>query len=377
MNDAPRRWWNILDKALCSYGMVPTRADTLDSGTTQATSQLNRVCGEKQMLRSEKMLDPIAGSPATRKTVARIIDLFVDDLFVTSGTEMEQRVPARLGKDFQVGSEDWNDVTPQDKEFVGRRILNRDRASRVSQQKAIDDMEEIPVERNTKDDLHCTPAMHTRYRSLVGQINWLQSRTQFQCCYKFSRCALKAASPTIGDVNNKLARQLKSQPVKLQFWPLTGALRIRLPDASYRQGGMAVFLAESRERSSKDGVSYGCLIDDESQKIIRTVLSTTVAKLFSFMKCFGSCQFLRGLWMNISGEVANIHMRTDAKNLATTARTIHLPELKETINMISMLRKACSRSIHYLAHIPTQNCLADCLTKSIGDGRPFDYSREN
>ena len=76
------------------------------------------------------MLDPIAGSPATRKTVARIIDLFEDDLFVTSGTEMEQRVPARLGKDFQVGSEDWNDVTSQDKEFVGRRILNQDRASR-------------------------------------------------------------------------------------------------------------------------------------------------------------------------------------------------------------------------------------------------------
>ena len=27
MNDAPRRRWNILDKALRSYGMVPTRAD--------------------------------------------------------------------------------------------------------------------------------------------------------------------------------------------------------------------------------------------------------------------------------------------------------------------------------------------------------------
>ena len=27
MNDAPRRWWNILDKALRSCGMVPTRAD--------------------------------------------------------------------------------------------------------------------------------------------------------------------------------------------------------------------------------------------------------------------------------------------------------------------------------------------------------------
>ena len=33
--------------------------------------------------------------------------------------------------------------------------------------------------------------------------------------------------------------------------------------------------------------------------------------------------------------------------------------------MISMLRKeACSGNIHDLAHIPIQNCLADCLTKS-------------
>ena len=69
--------------------------------------------------------------------------------------------------------------------------------------------------------------------------------------------------------------------------------------------------------------------------------------------------------MEISGEVANFHMRTDAKNLVTTARTIHLPEQKEIIHMISMLRKeACSGSIHDLAHTPTQNCLADCLTKA-------------
>ena len=125
-----------------------------------------------------------------------------------------------------------------------------------------------------------------------------------------------------------------------------------------------MFLAESRERSSRDGMSYGSLIDYESQKIKKTVLSTIVAEVYSFMKCFGSCQFLRGLWMDISGDVANLHRRTDAKNLVTTARTIHLLEQKETIHMISMLRKeACSGSIHDLAHIPTQNCLVDCLAK--------------
>ena len=177
--------------------------------------------------------------------------LFVDDLFGTGGTEMEQRVLARLRKDLQVGSEDWSDVT-----FTRQRIRwMKDSQSggciEVGQQKAIDELEEIPVERNTKEDLHCTPAMHTRYRSLLGQINCLQSTTQFQCCYKFSRCASKAASPTIGDVKalDKLARRLKSQPLKLQFWPLTGPLRINgYPDASHRnnedgssQRGMTVF----------------------------------------------------------------------------------------------------------------------------------------
>ena len=126
-----------------------------------------------------------------------------------------------------------------------------------------------------------------------------------------------------------------------------------------------MFLPESRERSSKDGMSCGSLVDYESQRIKKAVLSTTVAELYSFMNCFGSCQFLRGLWMDLSGEVADIHMRTDAKNLVTTARKIHLLEQKETIQMISMLGKeACSGSVHDLAHVPTQNCLADCLTKA-------------
>ena len=49
-----------------------------------------------------------------------------------------------------------------------------------------------------------------------------------------------------------------------------------------------MFLAESRDRSSRGGMAYGSVID-------------------------------------FFGQVANIHMRTDAKNLAAAARTIHLP----------------------------------------------------
>ena len=83
-------------------------------------------------------------------------------------------------------------------------------------------------------------------------------------------------------------------------------------------------------------------MDYESQ-IRRATLSTTVAELYSLMKCFGACQFIRGLWMDISGEASPIHMRTDAHNLVSTASTTHLLEQKETIHMVQMLcKETCS-----------------------------------
>ena len=97
--------------------------------------------------------------------------MFVDDFFGTSGYEMKQRVLTRLRKDFQVVSEDWNDVV-----FAGQRIRwTQDSQNgsyiEVSQDKAINELEEIPVERNTKENLHCTLSMHTMYRSPLGQVN--------------------------------------------------------------------------------------------------------------------------------------------------------------------------------------------------------------
>jgi hypothetical protein len=108
----------------------------------------------------------------------------------------------------------------------------------------------------------------------------------------------------------------------------------------------------------------GSLVDYESSKIKRTTLSTTVAELYSFMKCYGTCLYLKGLWQDLSGTEVKIHMRTDAHNLVTTAGTTHLPEQKETIHMIQMLRKESnSGRIDDLAHVVTADCLSDCLTK--------------
>ena len=434
LNDAPRLWWNRLDKALRSYGLIPTRADRCcyvlysdaksmarkaDPSVWEAKAAFSEpllLLGSENPLpgawktserhahqsnsdkapeRSEfdlekaldLLLDPISGSKAHGRTVEGVVTIHVDDAMMTGTKKFTTQVIDALRREFKVGSEDLNDVM-----FVGQRVrwMHRDQPSKrfiqVDQEKKIEELSEVTFDTSLRDAIQCTPDLHRQYRSVLGQINWLQSRTQFQSCYAFSRCASAAAAPTIGDIRalNKLVRRIRAEVVMLRFWPLKGRCRlIGYPDAAYRnnadkssQRGQTIFMGEPRRTNVKD--VKGSLIDYESQKIKKTVLSTTVSELYAFMKCFGTCQFLRGLWMDISGTAAEVHMRTDANNLVTTASTTHLPEQKETIHMINQLRhEACSGSIDDLAHVVSVDCMADCLTKTSAKADPLVKSVES
>ena len=414
LNDAPRLWFNKLDKKLTSYGLVPTRADrccyVLYSEKKKAHFQSDEVidCSPEHLGPSiweanlssafraldiksqsqakdldidgalELLLDPITGSKAHGKTVEGIVTIHVDDCFMCGTDKFMRDVVGKLRKDFQVGSEDKNDIM-----FVGQRIrwVNKGKPGsfiQVDQEKKVEELGEVTVDASLRDNLPCTPDYHKQFRSVLGQINWLQSRTQFQSCYLFSRSASACAGPTYGDLRalNKLVRKIRAEVVKLQYWKLSGHCRIvGYPDAAYRnnadkssQRGQVIFIAEPRKPGTVN--PRGSLVDYESQKIKRTVLSTTVSELYAFMKCYGTCQFLRGLWMDLSAEVAEVHMRTDANNLVTTASTTHLPEQKETIHMINQLRtEAISGQIDDLAHVISVDCLADCLTKASADSK--------
>ena len=100
---------------------------------------------------------------------------------------------------------------------------------------------------------------------------------------------------------------------------------------------MVIFMAEPGKEKSKN--THGSLIFFESTKIKRTTLSTTVAELYALMKCYGTCQMLRGLIKDITGLSSEIHMRTDANNLVTTASTTHVPEQQEAIILLRCLGK--------------------------------------
>ena len=392
LNDAPRRWWQVVDKALLSYGLVPTRADRctyilygdkMSSKDTSLSKSFRKTSTSNDPVQDaiDMLLDPVAQNNAQGRRPHGFICLHVDDFFMAGDKVFADKVLASIRKDFNVGSEDKNDIM-----FVGQRIKWKTHDKQgpyisCDQKLAVDAVEEIKFDKHLKDNIACNPQMHTAYRSVLGQLNWLQSRTQVHLCYKFSRCASAASSPTIGDVReiNKVVRTMKSQYVDARFWPLKGSQRILgFPDASYRnnsdkssQRAHVIYLAEERQpynsrySEKKDSsATRGSIIDYESHKITTTTQSTTVAELQALMRCFGTCLFLRALWADVSGQILPIHLRTDANNLVTTAQTTHLPEQKETHHLIQMLRhESNTGNIDDLSHVASEFCLADPLTK--------------
>ena len=159
LNDAPRRWFNIIDHSLRSYGCVPTRGDrstyVLYSNSCRAsenekvsTETVSKVA-DNDML--DRILDPHRGNNSKGFAPCGVICLHVDDLFMAGKKEFDNRVLERLRADYNIGSEDTNGIA-----FVGQRIRwvkgNGATAShiQVDQQLAVDDLHEIVFERSLR-----------------------------------------------------------------------------------------------------------------------------------------------------------------------------------------------------------------------------------
>ena len=90
LNDAPRRWWNRLDSALRSHGMIPTRADcccyvyhsrSKQKPGSKGSPDVHFDLPEQVTKAIESLTDPITGSPSHGKTVSGAICLHVDNIF--------------------------------------------------------------------------------------------------------------------------------------------------------------------------------------------------------------------------------------------------------------------------------------------------------
>ena len=175
LNDAPRRWWNILDSALRSYGLVPTRADRCCASVDYG-KQLPKPAMESSNTFDlegavDYLMDPVSGNNAKNRQVHGALSLHVDDLLMTGDDVFEKEIMGRLRKDFQVGSEDKNDCLS-----VGQRIQWKQDDKHgwyinVHQNVAIDELQEITFDKHLKDDIPLTPQMQVTIANAVP--HWL------------------------------------------------------------------------------------------------------------------------------------------------------------------------------------------------------------
>eukprot|EP00971_Amphidinium_carterae_P048402 954219-Amphidinium_carterae.1 len=130
------------------------------------------------------LLDPIVGSPSRHKKVCGYVVMHVDDLVIAGSTVFLDWLIAELKKEYEIGSLEWDDDV------------------------AIEELNEGLIPKNVPDGERLNPEFHTEYRSVLGKLNWLQSRTQFHISYAFSRLASARAAPTVKDMKelNKAVR---------------------------------------------------------------------------------------------------------------------------------------------------------------------------
>jgi len=126
----------------------------------------------------------------------------------------------------------------------------------VDQERGIEELGEMDFDKKLRDTDFCQPASIPNTIVCLGRLTGCNQGHNIKACYRFSRCASAAASPTIADVKqlNKLVRSIRSEPCVLKYWPVKGKLRlIGYPDAAYRnnadnssQRGQTIFLVEER-----------------------------------------------------------------------------------------------------------------------------------
>ena len=101
--------------------------------------------------------------------------------------------------------------------FCGQRIIKQGTTVTVHQDLCIEDLHEALIPKG-KDTDSLVGFDLTEYRSVLGKLKWLQSRTQFHISYHFSRCVSASASATILDAKGLIDEDCLrvSSPSKLK-----------------------------------------------------------------------------------------------------------------------------------------------------------------
>jgi len=378
LNDAPRRWWNVLTDYMKELGCQST---DLDIALMTWSPPEKRTFKSKDM-KAAKFVncldeeDPVT-SLLDGEHSEGIISLHVDDLGTSGTPRFWKEVIEPLTAKFKVGSARSGSFKHCGKEVETRRTENGKYEIAIHQREYIEGMELCNVRVNLADEALVDKDEHSSFRMVVGQLQWYQTQTGVEHAFDVNRLARKLSAPTAGDCRaaNRLVAKVKSQaPFRELVYRDVGPKRHLVifadsgfrtnPDKTSQCGFICLITGEPDQQQPVARAPIAGLIDWKSHRIARVCHSTTAAELLCVSAAVQVGDFYRGLMKNLGLLKGPCNVVSDAQTVTSSSETDTTPTQKNLMSDISLIRQRVRRpTMTRLKHGSSEEQLADGMTK--------------
>ena len=338
--DAPRRFFLRLQACILEFGLSQS---TFDSSFYYLRSRSHGLVG--------------------------MVCCHVDDILFSGTEPFLNNFLASMEKSFSYGTLLKNDI-----QYCGTRIVKEYRKISVSQHEYVQNINPIPIPRNSHDTTILSEELSDQLRTVVGQIGWLATRSRPDLAFAASTGIMKSDHYCIAhlkNVNKHISNALNHPEVCLVFIPqkqhvsfvcYTDASFGNLPNGN-SQGAQLIFLTST---DTLTNTSRRCsLLDWRSAKLQRVTRSTLASETLSLSDGVDQVLYLRNIFEELTGIRIPVSMYCDSRSLVQAIYTDkqHVTE-KRLLSDINAVRQSVSRKeLVGVFFCPTHCMLADSLTK--------------
>ena len=296
--------------------------------------------------------------------------MHVDDYLWGGSANFVNLVISKLSKEFMIGQQ-----SSEIFKYIGLEINQNDKGITLSQNEYVKSVQPIQISagRANQKSVPCNEIEMKKFRSLVGQINWLSTQSRPDLSFDALELSCNMSHPRVEHIlqGNKCLKKMSMSECYMQF-PNLGDLKkvqlvclsdashANLPDGFSSAGGFIIFLVGENGKS--------CPLAWESKKIRRVVKSTLAAESLSASDAADVCYYLGCLLSEIlfgasNGNVIPIVSYVDNYSIFENVYSTKSVSEKRLRIDIASLKQLIQEGHVDLKWIESSRQLADCLTK--------------
>jgi ribosomal protein L22 len=301
-----------------------------------------------------------------QETLQGAMYFHVDDILWVGNQKFKEEIINRLASKFEIGSSKTNDLM-----YLGVRIFRRGEEIILNQEGYLNKIY-VPNKIRDHGNRKLNQEEITKYRSLLGQMNWLARNTRPETSYAVSKLSVGENNMNVSKFNElrMLARKTKSTNQEITYKKLGKDIKIvAFSDASYAnieeartQLGNIILI---QDNEGKIGTIMWS--SNKSKRVNKSVLE---AEANSLSQAIENAIYYKDLWKDITAEQLKIEVRTDSKTLQASIYSERNSKIKTLRVNIGYIKEQLKyKDINEIKWIVKEKQLADALTKEMGKKR--------